>query len=120
MSAASLDAPLEPEGEISLLAFDYDATPVEAWRYDACVAEGVCPARTIRQPAADGEDEPAVGMVWEDAHAFCVARGMRAQSPPQDFAIRQSGGRALGPARIDASRSRTHVVSGFRCTRESR
>jgi hypothetical protein len=116
--ATSLDVTLGPGREVSLLPFEFDPVPIARWRYDACVAETVCPPRDFPQPAVDGPDAPAVGMHWEHANRFCEARGMRAQSPEQDRAIRDSGGVALGPARLNAGNDDEHVLAGFRCTRQ--
>ena len=104
-------------GEISLLAFEFDSDPVESWRYDACVASGECTARALAQPAGDGPSSPAVGMRWQDAEAFCKQRGMSAQTPVQDRAIRDTGAGSLGPNRFDASLAERDVIAGFRCAR---
>ncbi|MFO0552396.1 MAG: hypothetical protein U0271_28670 [Polyangiaceae bacterium] len=105
--------------EFSLLAFEFDAVPVAAWRYDACVKERACQPRQVPQPFKDPDTAPAVGMEWQDADQFCKTHGMSVQSAPQDIAIREAGYSALGQSRypelrVDADRV---VVAGFRCTR---
>jgi hypothetical protein len=103
-------ASVDPETEIALLAFSYDARPIERFRYDACVALGRCPARSVPQPSGSLHT-PAVGMSWEAADAFCVTRGLHVASEPERLVIRDAS-RALVPG--DPS---TLVRSGFACVR---
>lgn len=119
ISAGPSDVPMGMRGEASLLPFEFDQSPVEAWRYDACIHEGICPSRYAGQPRADLPIAPAVGMRWEDAERFCVARGMKAQTPLTAWAINNSSVAPLGPDRLDPRVDPKLVVSaGFRCTRE--
>ncbi len=79
-------ASVDPTAEIALLSFSYDPRPIERFRYDACVALGRCPARSVGQPAGSLH-APAVGMTWEGAEAFCVTRGLHVASAGERQAI---------------------------------
>lgn len=119
VGAGPTDVPTGMRGEASLLPFEFDQSPIEAWRYDACVKDKVCPSRYAGQPATDLPIAPAVGMRWEDAERFCAARGMKAQTPLTAWAIANSGVAPLGPERLAPHIDPKLVVSaGFRCTRE--
>ncbi len=111
------DVAFGARGEVSLLAFEADADAIESWRYEACVAERVCADRAMAQPQGDAPETPAVGMRWEDADAFCKARGMSAQTPLQDRAIRDAGAPSPGADRFDSKLASSLVTAGFRCTR---
>jgi hypothetical protein len=103
-------ASVDPEADIALLAFSYDARPIERYRYDACVALGRCPARTIAQPPGSLQT-PAVGMSWEGAEAFCATRGLHVASEPERRII-------ADPSRMLVTGNAAAVVlSGFACVR---
>lgn len=107
------DVPLAEGGEASLLPFQAERQPVAAARYDACVADGVCAERTVAQPPGHA---PAVGMRWDHTHEFCLATGMRAQTPEQDLAMRWED-LERPPVGLGEETDPAVVVSGFRCVR---
>jgi len=116
--APPADVPMGEGGEVSLLPFEYDPTLVEAWRYDGCVRDGVCPKREVTPPPACG-DAPAVGMAWEAAESFCRALGWRVQSAFQDAVIREELGDEAwqGGRELVEGDPMKRVKAGFRCTK---
>lgn len=103
-------ASVDPEADIALLPFSYDPRPIERFRYDACVALGRCPERSVAQPPGSLHT-PAVGMTWAAADTFCATRGLHVASEPERQVIADQS-RALVTG--DAS---ALVTSGFACVR---
>lgn len=103
-------ASIAPSADVSLLAFSYDARPIERWRYDACVSLDHCPARTIAQPPGS-IGAPAVGMSLAGAQAFCETRSLRAMSPLETASVGDQARALLDSDAPDL------VTAGFRCAR---
>lgn len=96
--------------DVALLPFSFDARPVERWRYDACVAAGVCPARAVVQPPGSIR-APAVGMTQAGVEAFCAHRGLRALTSDEVQAVADPGRPLVAGGPPDV------VVTGLRCAR---
>jgi sulfatase modifying factor 1 len=68
-----------PRHPVWLPAFGIDRTEVTVAAYDHCVRTGACRAAaiTLGSPQLGGPTQPAVGVSWDDAVAFCRSVGGR-------------------------------------------
>ncbi len=68
-----------PAEEVTVSTFLLDTHEVINARYAECVEAGEC-QRLVRFPGYMGDAQPAVGMRWVDADAYCRWRGKRLPS----------------------------------------
>ena len=62
----------KPVHTVALDAFWLDRTEVSNTQYDRCVQAGTCaPSRYEDDARYNGEDQPVVGVSWEDAVTYC-------------------------------------------------
>jgi len=62
-----------PEHTVYLDDDSIDATEVTNAQYRLCIDVGVCKAPNSLQDANfNGDDQPVVGVTWDDAHAYCL------------------------------------------------
>jgi formylglycine-generating enzyme required for sulfatase activity len=62
-----------PQHPVTLEAYWIDKHEVTNARYERCVEDGVCEKPSIVEiaPNFKGDDQPAVGVSWEDAETYC-------------------------------------------------
>jgi formylglycine-generating enzyme required for sulfatase activity len=65
-----------PAADVTVSTFFLDTHEVTNAEYAECVEAGVC-RRLVRFPGYMGARQPAVGMRWADADAYCRWRGKR-------------------------------------------
>ena len=67
-----------PQHNVYLKEFWIDRTEVTNAQYQKCVAAGVCTAsRFANNQRANGPNQPAVGVDWHNARAYCSWAGVR-------------------------------------------
>jgi formylglycine-generating enzyme required for sulfatase activity len=86
----------EPEVRVLLPAFAIDRVEVSNTAFRACVRAGACPPESLARVDArfDAPQQPAVGVTFDDAAAYCRFRGKRLPTEAEwEKAARGSSGR---------------------------
>ena len=64
-----------PQHQVTLDAFWLDQTEVTNGQYERCVADGECRANVDYGSDFSGENQPVVGVSWDDAADYCAWAG---------------------------------------------
>jgi len=82
----------KPAHSVTIRSFQMAKTLVTNKQYKACVADGTCTPAKDFGAAFDGEEQPAVGVDWNQAKAFAAWAGGRLPSESEwEYAARSAG-----------------------------
>ena len=81
-----------PIRHVTISPFEFAKTLVTNKQYQACVEANACTPRDSYGTNFDGEDQPVVGVTWEQAKAFSMWVGGRLPSEAEwEYAARSAG-----------------------------
>lgn len=77
MGSDDLEEDEKPAHQVYLNAYWIDKTEVTNAMYAKCVADGACEFAGSSVRSSDYPNDPVIGVMWEDAQAYCAWAGAR-------------------------------------------
>ncbi|MFI5346449.1 MAG: formylglycine-generating enzyme family protein [Elusimicrobiota bacterium] len=102
-----------PTHQVTVKSFQMAKTLVTNKQYKACVDAGACTAATGQGSIYDGDDQPVVGVDWNQAQAFSIWVGGRLPSEAEwEYAARSAGKDWKYPWGNEDATCKRAVISG--------
>ncbi|MCX5795793.1 MAG: formylglycine-generating enzyme family protein [Elusimicrobia bacterium] len=107
------DAEAGPAHRVTIKPFNLAKTLVTNMQYEICLAAGACTPLPRYEDELAGEDQPAVGLTWDQAEAFSRWVGGRLPSEAEwEYAARSAGQEWRYPWGTEEATCKRAVISG--------